>query len=52
MVRIMAGTLMEVGRGKLPPERVKDILAACDRQEAGPTAPACGLTLVGYEFLL
>lgn len=51
MVRIMAGTLMEVGRGKLPPERVKDILAACDRQAAGPTAPACGLTLVGYEFL-
>ncbi|MDE6601376.1 MAG: tRNA pseudouridine(38-40) synthase TruA [Lachnospiraceae bacterium] len=51
MVRIIAGTLMEVGKGKLPPERVKDILAACDRQEAGPTAPACGLTLVGYEFL-
>lgn len=51
MVRIIAGTLMEVGRGKMPPERVKEILAACDRQEAGPTAPACGLTLVGYEFL-
>ena len=51
MVRIMAGTLMEVGRGHMPPERVKDILAACDRQAAGPTAPACGLTLVGYEFL-
>lgn len=51
MVRIIAGTLMEVGRGKLPPERIKDILAACDRQAAGPTAPACGLTLIGYEFL-
>lgn len=51
MVRIMAGTLMEVGRGKLPPECVKDILAACDRRAAGPTAPACGLTLIGYEFL-
>ena len=51
MVRIIAGTLMEVGRGKLPPECVKDILAACDRQAAGPTAPACGLTLIGYEFL-
>lgn len=51
MVRIIAGTLMEVGRGKIPPERVKDILAACDRQAAGPTAPACGLTLVGYTFL-
>ena len=51
MVRIIAGTLMEVGRGKLPSECVKDILAACDRQAAGPTAPACGLTLIGYEFL-
>lgn len=51
MVRIIAGTLIEVGRGQIPPERVKDILEACDRQAAGPTAPACGLTLVGYEFL-
>ncbi len=51
MVRIIAGTLMEVGRGQMPPERVKDILEVCDRQAAGPTAPACGLTLVGYEFL-
>lgn len=51
MVRIIAGTLMEVGRGKMPPERVNEILAACDRQTAGPTAPACGLTLVGYEIL-
>lgn len=51
MVRIIAGTLMEVGRGHMPPERVRDILAAHDRQQAGPTAPACGLTLVGYEFL-
>ena len=51
MVRIIAGTLMEVGRGNIPPESVQDILAACDRQKAGPTAPACGLTLVGCEFL-
>ncbi len=51
MVRIIAGTLMEVGRGQIPPKKVKDILEACDRQAAGPTAPACGLTLVGYEFL-
>lgn len=51
MVRIIAGTLIEVGRGQIPPERVKDILEVCDRQAAGPTAPACGLTLVGYEFL-
>lgn len=50
MVRIIAGTLMEVGRGQLPPEQMEEILLACDRQKAGPTAPACGLTLVGYEF--
>lgn len=51
MVRIIAGTLMEVGRGHMEPRRVGEILEAGDRQKAGPTAPACGLTLVGYEFL-
>lgn len=51
MVRIIAGTLMEVGRGQIPPEQMEEILLACDRQKAGPTAPACGLTLIGYEFL-
>ena len=51
MVRIIAGTLMEVGRGHLAPEEVKTILEAMDRQAAGPTAPAWGLTLVKYEFL-
>lgn len=51
MVRIMAGTLMEVGRGHMAPGKVAEILAAKDRQAAGPTAPACGLTLIGYEFM-
>ena len=51
MVRIMAGTLMEVGRGHIAPDAVKRILEARDRQAAGPTAPACGLTLVGIEYL-
>lgn len=50
MVRIIAGTLMEVGRGSYPPEHIKDILEARNRQAAGPTAPACGLTLVKYEW--
>lgn len=50
MVRIIAGTLMEVGRGNLEPDKVREILDAKDRQAAGPTAPACGLTLVKYEF--
>lgn len=51
MVRIMAGTLMEVGRGKLEPKDIVSILEARDRSAAGPTAPACGLTLVKYEFI-
>lgn len=50
MVRIIAGTLMAAGSGKILPEQVKDILAACDRSAAGPTAPAEGLTLAAYEF--
>lgn len=50
MVRIIAGTLLEVGKGKLAPEQVKEILEAKDRQAAGPTAPARGLTLVSFEF--
>ena len=51
MVRIIAGTLMEVGRGAKTPDQIPDILNACDRRAAGPTAPACGLTLVWYEIL-
>ena len=51
MVRIIAGTLMEVGRGAIEPEEVKTILEACDREKAGPTAPPEGLTLVRYQIL-
>ncbi len=51
MVRIMAGTLLEVGQGKRAPEDIIAILAARDRSAAGPTMPACGLTLTAYEFL-
>lgn len=50
MVRIIAGTLMEVGNGKYPPEAMADILIAKERTAAGPTAPASGLTLISYEF--
>lgn len=50
MVRIIAGTLMEVGQGKRRPEEIRSILSACDRRAAGPTAPAHGLTLLKYEF--
>lgn len=46
MVRIIAGTLLEVGKGKIPPESMADIIASRDREKAGPTAPAKGLRLV------
>ncbi|GAX89291.1 tRNA pseudouridine(38-40) synthase TruA [Effusibacillus lacus] len=45
MVRIMAGTLADVGRGRIEPEEIPEILAAKDRTKAGVTAPAHGLTL-------
>jgi tRNA pseudouridine38-40 synthase len=50
MVRNIAGTLIDVGRGRLAPADIPVILAACDRTRAGPTAPAQGLCLmnVGY----
>ena len=51
MVRIIAGTLMEAGRGHREPEDVEKILQARERQAAGPTAPACGLTLVRIDYL-
>ena len=44
-VRNMVGTLMQVGCGRWEPERLADILASKDRTLAGPTAPACGLSL-------
>ena len=50
MVRIISGTLLEVGSGKREPEEMKRILEAHDRRAAGPTAPAKGLELVSYYF--
>ncbi len=50
MVRIIAGTLMEVGQGKRTPAAMEDVLSAKNRGAAGATAPAHGLTLVKYEF--
>lgn len=51
MVRIIAGTLVEVGRGHIKPEEVAGIIAAKDRAKAGSTAPARGLRLVEIEYL-
>ncbi|MBD5095867.1 MAG: tRNA pseudouridine(38-40) synthase TruA [Lachnospiraceae bacterium] len=51
MVRIIMGTLLKCGMGMYEPEHVKEILEACDRSCAGPKVEACGLTLVGIEYL-
>lgn len=50
MVRIIAGTLMQVGTGLMEPEQVKGILEARDRSKAGPAAVAKGLTLVEIRY--
>jgi tRNA pseudouridine38-40 synthase len=50
MVRNIVGTLLEVGRGKLAPSDIPNIIAARDRTQAGPTAPAQGLCLMNVEY--
>lgn len=50
MVRIISGTLIQVGTGAIRPQDMKDIVNACDREAAGPTAPAQGLTLVRIDY--
>ncbi len=50
MVRIIAGTLIEVGYKKLEPSKVKEILEAKDRSLAGPTADAKGLTFMSVDY--
>ena len=50
MVRILVGTLIEVGEGKRDPKSMDALIAACDRKMAGPTAPACGLTLMKVNY--
>lgn len=51
MVRILAGTLIQVGLGEIKPEEIPKILEAKNRSAAGPTAPAHGLTMIGIAFL-
>jgi len=46
MVRSLVGTMVEMGRGKRPPEDLRGLLESRDRAAAGPTAPAQGLFLV------
>jgi len=50
MVRTIAGTLVEVGRGKRPPEWVAEVISAKDRSTAGQTAPAHGLAMLWVAY--
>jgi len=50
MVRNIVGTLVEIGRGRIPAFRMKEILEACDRKQAGQTAPANGLFLERIDY--
>lgn len=49
-VRIMAGTLIQVGKGKIPPESIEDIIKSKNRELSGPTAPAEGLLLYNVIY--
>ena len=51
MVRIIAGTLIDVGLNRRSPGSVETVLKALDRQAAGPTAPAKGLILKDFVFI-
>ena len=50
MVRIIAGTLIKAGTGDIRPQGIPGIIESRDRQLAGPTAPARGLTLVEIDY--
>ena len=50
MVRILTGTLLEVGEGKRTPESILKLLEAKDRVQAGPTAPPKGLCLLKVDY--
>lgn len=50
MVRNIAGTLIEIGRGRFPPESMKSILDSRNRKCAGPTLPAKGLCLIKVKY--
>ena len=50
MVRVMAGTLVDIGRGRFAPEHIIWLLKNGDRKKAGATAPACGLCLIKVYY--
>lgn len=50
MVRTIVGTLIEAGRGRIAAEAIPDVLRSLNRERAGPTAPAAGLTLLRVDY--
>jgi tRNA pseudouridine38-40 synthase len=50
MVRILTGTLLEIGRARWPPTEISRLLTTQDRTQAGPTAPPQGLFLVEVAY--
>jgi tRNA pseudouridine38-40 synthase len=50
MVRVITGTLVDIGKGRFAPSHIDRLLLAGDRKEAGSTAPACGLCLMQVEY--
>ena len=50
MVRIIAGTLIDVGIGKIKPETIKEIIEKKERKNAGKTLPARGLCLLKVDY--
>lgn len=50
MVRIVCGTLLEVGKGNILSEDIENVIASANRKNAGPTLPACGLYLAEVKY--
>jgi tRNA pseudouridine38-40 synthase len=50
MVRIIAGSLVEIGKGKRQPDWIAEIIQSKDRTKAGPTAPPQGLFLMNVDY--
>jgi tRNA pseudouridine38-40 synthase len=50
MVRVMVGTLVDIGKGRFEPSYIDSLLQRGDRKEAGSTAPACGLCLIEVVY--
>lgn len=50
MVRTIVGTLLEIGKGKMTPERIEEVFSTKDRALAGPTSPAKGLCLIKVNY--